>query len=251
MNWIDFAIIAILLIFVIIGVWKGFAFSILSMFSGTVNFIISIFLVRPTTNLLNSWFGFENALTNGFTSKLSSMSTSFDVNMVGMSKDEISTHISNTLDTSGFPLKNLFKSMLKITPEKIEGKTSCTLNEIISKSLGSFFSLVITFIVIFVLLYVVLFLIGKIAKKSQEVSGIRTIDRILGFFFGLIRGAIFISLIFAVLSLFNENGALSGLFDYIHASKMGNWAYSNINYIIDKYVNFKAIADATFQHNVI
>lgn len=248
MNWIDVGIILIVLVFILIGLWKGFVFSILSLFSSTVNFFISLVLVRPTTNLLNNWFGFEGALTNGFASKLTSMHAGFNTNMVGMTKDEIASHITTTFAESRFPFKGLFQSMLKITPEKIEGKTSCTLNDILSKSLGSFFSLIITFVVIFALIYLILFIIGRISKKAHEVNGIRAVDRILGFVFGAIKGIIVICLIFGIISLFSEDGALSGLFDYIHASKIGNWVYSNINYFVDKYVNFKAIAEATYNN---
>ena len=247
MNWIDVGIIIIMLIFVVVGIWKGFVFSILSLFSSTVNFFISLLLVRPTTNLLNNWFGFEKALTNGFASKLSSMSTKFNTNMVGMSKDEISNHISSALSESKFPFKNLFQNMLNVTPEKIEGKTSCSLNDILSKSLGTFFSLIITFIILFILIYLILFIIGKISKKAQEVNSIRSIDRMLGFIFGIAKGAIVICVIFAILSFFNEGGILSGLFDYIHTSKLGNWIYTNVNYFVDKYANLKDIADVTYK----
>lgn len=251
MNWIDIGIIGIMLIFISIGLWKGFVISMVSMFTSSINFIISLFLVRPTTNLFNKIFGLESALTKGFTGKLSSMSSGFDTNLVGMSREEISSHVSKTLSESKFPLKGLFKSMLDITPEKIDGKASCTLNQILSKSLGSFFALIITFVVIFVLIYVVLFVISKVSKKAQEVTTIRVIDRILGFVFGLIKGAICIAFIFGILSLFSESGALSEVFTYIHASKIGDWAYTNVNYFVDKYVNFKAIAEATYKHTIM
>ena len=246
MNWIDIAIIIIMVVFV--GTWKGFVFSVLSIFSSTINFFISLLLTRPTTNLLNRWFGFEGSLTNGLSSKLTSMSAKFDVNMVGMSKDEISSHISTTLSESKFPLKGLFGNMLKVTPEKIEGKTSCTLNDILSRSLGSFFSLIITFVVLFILIYIILFIIGKISKKAQEVNGIRAVDRTLGFIFGFVKGALIICFVFAILSFFSEDGFLSGLFEYIHASKIGDWVYTTVNNIIDKYVNFKTIAEETYKH---
>ena len=244
MNWIDIAIIVILILFVAIGFWKGLIFSLLSVFSTFINFCISIFLTRPVTNLLNKWFGLENFLTNAFASNFSSASTLFDTNMVGMTQSEINSHISATLTDANMPFSRLIKSMLTITPEKLEGKTSCTIGEILSKSFGSFFSLIIGFIIIFVLISLILWIISLITKKAREVDGIRVTDRILGVLFGLVKGFLCVAFIFAILSFFNESGALKGLFEYINKSSLGSWIYSNVNTIVDKYLNFNAVVKA-------
>lgn len=244
MNWIDIVIMVILVIFVAIGFWRGLVFSVLSIFSGFINFVLAIYLTRPVTSLLNKWFGLEGALTKAFTSKISSMGAGFDVDMVGMSSAEISKHISTTLNDAKFPFKNMFKSMLQVSPEAISNKTSLTLTEILSKSLGAFFAIIIGFVVIFILIKLVLLIFALISKKAHKIDGIRIADRIFGVVFGLIKGAIFISFIFAILSFFNENGLLSSVFNYIHASTVGNWIYSNVNYLVDKYVNFKTIINA-------
>ena len=243
MNWIDVVVLLILVAFVAIGFWKGLVFSVLSLFSGFINFVIAIFLTRPVTNLLNNWFGLERALTGAFSTKLASMSAGFQTNLVGMSSQEISSHVATTLKEANFPFKNIFRSMLRISPDAISSKTSLTLNDILSRSLGSFFALVIGFVIIFLIILLVLFLIGLISKKANQVDGIRITDRILGVVFGLVRGAIFISFIFGILSFFNENGALAPVFDYIKSSSIGSWIYSNVNTLVDKYLNFRTLVN--------
>lgn len=241
MNWIDIGIIAILIVFIAIGFGKGLIFSLMSVFSFSINFFISVFLARPVTNLLNKCFSLESALTKSFTTKLSSTTQLFDTNMVGMSKSEISKHVTQTLSEGDIPFKKTLSSMIKISPEQIEAKGTCTLNQILSKSFASFFSLIIGFVISFLLIYIVLWIISKITNKAREVDGIRITDRILGVLFGLIKGFLFVSLIFSILSFFNEDGSLKSVFDYINESSLGSWIYNVVKGIVDKYLNFNAV----------
>jgi len=241
MNWIDAIIIVILLIFIIVGVCKGFMFSILSVFSSFVNFCIALVLTKPCTTLLNQWFDLEGTLTNKLSIKLANMSEGFSTNLVGMSNSEISTHVSNTLKESKFPLESLFNNLLKIDSEVISSKESLTLGEILSKSLGSFFSFIITFVILFILIYLILFILSKFSSKAKEVEGIRVIDRILGVLFGFIKGSLLVVFIFAILSFFKEDGLLKSLFNYIEGSQLGTFIYNYINPFVDKYLNFETL----------
>lgn len=251
MNWIDVGIIVILIVFIAIGFWKGLIFSLLSVFSTFVNFCISIFLARPITNLLNNWFGMENAICNGFMSKFSSATPLFDTNMVGMTKSEISKHVAQTLSDGNVPFKKILSAMIKISPEQIEAKETCTLNQILSKSFSAFFSLIIGFIISFAIIYLILWIISLITKKAREVDGIRITDRILGVLFGLIKGFLFITLLFSILSFFNEDGSLKSVFDYIGQSQLGSWIFNVVKGIVDKYLNFGAVVKAVQEHKFL
>lgn len=244
MNWIDIIILLILVFFVGWGFYKGLIFSVLSLFGNFVNFIISLALTRPVASLLNSWFHLEGALTNGFASHLTKMSAGFNTNIVGMTTSEIRSHVASTLTESKFPMKNLFKTMLRIDGDSIINKTSLSLNDILSKSFAQFFTLIISFVIVFVLIWLVLFLISLISKQAKKVDGIRITDRILGLVFGIIKGSFVICVVFAILAFFNENGVLAPLFDYIKESTLGNFFYSNVNYLVDKYINFKTVVNA-------
>lgn len=244
MNWIDLIILIILVVFVAVGFWKGFIFSILSMFSFFINFAISLFLTRPVTNLLNSWFGLESGLTNAFSNKILSMGEGFSTNLVGMTDSEISSHVSKTLESADFPFKRMFEGMLNIKADQIADKASLTLNDILSKSLGSFFSLIISFIIIFLLIYLVLWIISLISKKAKQVDGIRIVDRILGVLFGLVKGFLSIAFVFAILSFFSEDGLLKEVFSYINQSAIGSFIYQNVNTLVDTYLNFDTLSKA-------
>lgn len=244
MNWLDVVILLILIAFIAYGCYKGLIFSVISLFSNFINFVIALFLTRPMTNLFNKMFGLEGALTKGFASKISSMGAGFNQNLVGMSSAEIKSHVSTTLTEADFPFKNLFKSMLRMDGDAIASKGSLTLTDILSKSFGSFFALVICFVITFALIWGVLFFVGWLSKKFHQVDSIRVIDRVLGSLFGLVKGCLAVCFIFAILSFFNENGVMAPFFDYLKSSALGNFMYSNVNYLVDKYLNFKTVVNA-------
>ena len=241
MNWIDIAIIVILLIFITFGFWKGFAFSVISLFGSFINTIISLFLTKPVNLLLNNWFNMEGSITNSLAIKISKMHEGFNTNLVGLTNKEIKTHVSTTLSESNFPLSKLFNNLIKIDSDTILNKTELTLTDILSKSLGSFFSLVISFVIIFILIYLFLFILTVVTKKIKEIETIRITDRILGVLFGAIKGAITIAFIICIISLFKENGLLEPVINYIKQSTIGNFAYTHINTFTDKYITLDYI----------
>ena len=244
MNWVDILIIAIILIFIIVGCVKGFVFSILSIFGSTVNFIIALCLCKPMANFLNSSFNLESTLVSNFTDKLSNISTDFNIPLSTFkTQTELSSHINDTINNSslgGF-IKKLLSNTIKVTPENVSG-TDTTLNNIISKSFATFISLIISFIIVFILIYLILWLISFLSKKANQISDIKFTDRILGTFFGFVKGSLIVLFIFALLSLFNQDGLLSGLFKEINNSTIGGWLYNNVSEFMHKYVNLKDIA---------
>ena len=244
MNWIDLVIIVIILVFVIIGCCKGFMFSILSLFSAFINFIIALLLTKPINTLLSNWFNMEGSLQNAFLNHFNSMHTGFSANIVGMTNDQLSSHISSTLSESNIPFEKLLKLLLNVTPEKLSGKETESIGNILANSFGSFFSLIISFVIVFIIIYLILFILSLISKKAKQVDGIRATDRILGVVFGLINGALVVVSLFAILSFFKEDGILEPVFNYIKQSQFSGWIYSNVNILVDKYVtldNVKAL----------
>lgn len=243
MSWVDIVILAIVLIFIIIGCVKGFVFSILSIFSSTVNLFIALFLTTPVSRLLNSIFNLETSLSNHFANNLSSMK-GFDIELSSFgSQAELSSHVSETINNSslsGF-IKGLLNNTVHITTDNVQG-TNVTLNNIISSSFATFLTLVISFVIIFALIYLILWIVSKISKKAHQIADIKLTDRILGIVFGFIKGFIVVVFIFAVLSLFNENGVLIDLFTEIKKSTIGGWLYEQVSTFMHKYVDFREIA---------
>jgi len=243
MNWIDIVILLIFIIFIILGCFKGFAFSVISLFGSTVNFVISMFLCKPVSNLLNKIFNIENSIATSISNKLSNMSTAFDTQLsTFQNQTELSSHINETINNSslnGFE-KKILNSTITITPENVSN-SDVTLNNIISSSTATFLNIIISFIITFILIYLILWLLSILSKKANQISDIRLTDRILVFVFLFIIASFIIVFICFILSLFNENGLLSSLFNQINNSIIGNWCYDTVNTFVTKYINIKDI----------
>ena len=246
---IDIIIILVLLIFVVVGLKKGLAISLINIFSGTINFLCATLLTKPFRALFET-VGLTGAIQNGYSIRMNAMS-GFSTNLVTLDAGQLKNHIETTINQSNFSgiTKTLTKWFCKISPEQIAGRESVTLTDILSKAYSSFWITLISFAVAFGIIYLVIFLITKIINKAKEDSKLfKHIDRILGVIFGLARGALYVCLVVAVISLFRENGLLGDLIAYLKESKIGGWAYSIINPFVDNYINFDNIIN--FAHNV-
>ena len=84
----------------------------------------------------------------------------------------------------------------------------------------------------------------KAMKAAKRDRAFDFFDKVLGLLFGLVRGAMSIAFLIAILSLFSENGLLGPVIDYVKASKIGGWGYNLINPIVDHYINFENIIAA-------
>ena len=244
MNWIDIVIIAIVILGSLIGIWKGFFKSILSLISIFVVFICSFLLCKPTAELIIKSTTWDNKLNTEISSWLINISPKFDEDMIEMDEEKLSNHINNTLSIDGFPkvLKIIFKSTTSLKPEDIEHKTTFTMNNLISQTLT-----LLTFIVSLFILYVILFLLlklilNKITKKlTDKSSTIKVVDKTMGGIFGIARGLLWVVIIFMFLSIFRSSLWFTEINNIINkslfGSKIANWSYE----LVDKFFNLKTM----------
>lgn len=243
MNWFDAGIIVVLLIFMAFGIKKGFMFSVIDLFGVFINFVISLFLCKPIRGLFNV-MGMENAMAGGFLSKYSSYGADFTTNLKtydGNLTDFVNEAFKNS-PLNGF-MKKLFNGTINNDlAAKIEASSNETVSlaDIMSKSVAQFITVIISFVVAFLLIYAVLLLLRLLSKKLQQSTAVNVFDKIFGACFGLVKGFMFITMIFVVLSFFSDNGILSTVIDYINKSAIGGWLRTSVNTFMLEYVNIKA-----------
>lgn len=240
MNYIDFIIIGILVIYMCVGYFKGFMFSMLSLFSFTVKFLITVVLCKPFMFFTNNVCKLDVALSNSFAKGFSKTSELFDLSLEGMSQQQITDHVASCLNTTKYPnlIKSFFKSIFTIP----EG-TQSSFNDIISKTLGSFLSLIISFVIIFIIICVIVFFLKNKCKQLTENSvTVKKVDKFFGIGYGFAHGIITLVIVFAVLSWFKTLPFLTGLFNSIYDSFLGGFATNTIFPLMDKYLNLKEIA---------
>ena len=104
MNWLDLALVLFIIIFIIIGIKKGFMTSVLSNFSFGAIAIAAFFLYRPISSLLNSVFNIEGAIYNSYYDKLTSFSPDFERNLLSLEKSQLRPFVKSVLNSGAIPL---------------------------------------------------------------------------------------------------------------------------------------------------
>lgn len=242
MNWVDIVIILLCLIGCAIGIWKGFFKTFLSMISSSLVFLFSFLLCKPTATWLMKITTWDNSLCSKISHWLTGISPNFDINMVGMEAGELSSHINATLNSSGFPkfFRFLFKTTTSISPESIAHKDVFTMGNMISQTLTIITFILSCFIFFLIIFFVIKFLIAHFTKKFTEKSPtFKKVDKSVGGVFGLVRGLLWVFIIFAFISIFKNAAFFAPVNKAIQTSAIGKPLSTFIYKIIDKYFNLK------------
>ena len=245
MNWFDAGIIIVLLIFIGFGIKKGFMFSVIDVFSITVNFIIALFLSSPIKSLLNL-AGMQSSIASSLFDKYSSMGSAFTTDLIDYQSKygNVTNFVNEAFDSSSLTNfgKKLFNGSINnnLTTKLAEStNTSVTLADIMSKSVAQFITVVASFIIAFLIICIILLILKKVSSKLKESKAVNVFDKIFGAIFGLVKGFLFCVAVFAVLSFFSDNGILSTVINYINESAIGGWLRTNVNTFMIEYIDIK------------
>ena len=253
MNWLDFGLIIFAVIFLIIGLKRGFMTTILSSFSFSINLILSFFLCKPAASLLNGVFNLEGSIAGHYSSKLIQASSDFSINLLDISQNDLGSFVSNTINKSGLPdfanrLTNLFLNNSSLYSTLHESShTSRTLADIMSSAYANFFTTIISFVTCVVLIYIIVWILGLIVNKLRTIGFIKVVDNILGLFYGLFRCFLVLIIISLVIKLMSPLSFMSGVISYINSSAIGKFIYGQLSSFIDNYLNFSDILKLIFK----
>ena len=240
MNWVDVVVILICIACLLIGIWRGLFKSVVSLFGNSVVFLGSFALCKPTAAWIMKITTWDTSLASKISSWLSGLSSNFDVNMVGMSSETLNSHVSETLNTNGFPgiFKFIFKLTTKITPDAIANKTSFTMNDMISQTLTILTFILTCFVVFLIVFFVLKFVLLRLVKNLSETHlSFSFVDKSLGALFGILHGLVYVFTIFAILHIFKFTSFYKTIYGYIQTSVIGS-RLANFTYtIVDKYFN--------------
>lgn len=252
MNWLDFGIILIALIFLIVGMKRGLMTSLLSTFSFKINAIISFFLCNPIAFLYNKIFNLENTIMNSYSSKLISSSSDFSLNLLEIPEADLSSFVSNTINNSGLSnFANRLTNFFINTPSlhstlSNSSHTSRTLAEIISSSYANFFVTIISFTTSIILIYLIVWLLRLITNKLRSIGFIKAVDNIFGLFYGIFRCFLVLVILSLVIKLMSSFSFMAGVIEYINHSAIGKFVYVQISLFIDNYLNFEELFKLIF-----
>lgn len=180
---IDVTVVAVIVIFALIGLSKGFLKSILSMISTLVVIIASIFLASPCARLLNKIYNFTGWIAGKLCKSISSMGSFYSDPIHNMSGSEVASNIPS--GTNGF-LKKLMSNVLKpLSANEIEG---CTVADIVSGSFASIIMLVACAILMFILIKIVIVFATKLFDNITQNRVFGFTNKLFGGVFGACKG---------------------------------------------------------------
>lgn len=243
MNWLDLAIVVFAVVFVIIGIKKGFMTSILSHFSFGLNCLLSFFFMKPIEFIYNKC-GLGSVIANSYYTKFVGTASEFSVNLMDIPKEQLSSFVGGAINNSGVNgiSKWLFRVFLN-KPSLYEqlhesGVQSRTLGQIFSETYSSFFMTIISFVTSLVIIFLMVMLFRLIVKKIRQVGFIKVVDNIFGVFYGLLRCLIVFIILSFVIKLISPLSFMRPVTDYINGSFFGKLIYNHISAFIDNYFNF-------------
>lgn len=179
---IDIVVLALLLVFLIIGIIKGFSRQIFSLLGPLTALLVAVFTCSKVGTFLTEKIPKLNELAISWANKIPGIST------IGSLTPET---VSEALSKSEIPA--LFHGIIIKIVES--GKTD------IIPVVANWIIIAISFVIIFLLALVAFSIVKKIFSALTKISIIGYVDKLLGVAFGIIKGLVIVFIALVVLQL--------------------------------------------------
>ena len=231
MNWTDFAVIAIIIIFIVICFKKGFILSVLDIGSMFITFIITLKYYPAVSNIL--------VKTKLFDSIAASISKSLSSNalvsgaLAVNAQTSVSEAVRNTL-----PLPVFAKDqVVKMIPNLNDIVPMSSIVNSVSSSLAKLVISAISILLLFIIVRFILMLVTMIIRKITKLPVIKQIDKLLGIGVGVLEGFLMVYIAMAFIVLLGSLPILKPVLDALDKSLFAGIFY-NHNLILDVIGSF-------------
>lgn len=233
MDWISIVFITTIIIFIIIGIIKGFARSVIDVAGELILLLSSCLLIKPISMIIEKIDIFIN-LKNTIYSNLLNINHLFGESFSKNNPEEI----SKALQELNIP--ELLNTLLtKQIINLISDNSNFILGEILSSLLLKIGITIICFIVIYLILKIVLIIVKIIIKKLiKSIKPIKKIDKFLGATLGLFVGIIVTN----VLCLLITTIIGIPLFENINNIIINEMCLNNDTFTLSKFI---------YEHNLL
>lgn len=188
---IDFIVIALLVVFGLIGLKKGFFKSMLSLFSWSVCIVLACLTAKHVAGWLDKICNFSGMIGNRIAISLSKSNDFFSKPISSFAETGKDSLISAVNDLK---INKLLKEVIKMifSKGKIDMTSSKTIGSIVGGKLGEICLVVITAIVMFILLKLAVFLLSKFFKNLEQIKLIGGLNKTIGFILGVAKACVII-----------------------------------------------------------
>lgn len=194
-DWISIVFLAIVVLFLVIGLFRGLMKTIIDLLSNVVLFLVSLALCGPLANLMVGW-GWGNGISASFEGMLSGMSGA-DTVLDGTNNISTFAQAYESINIPSF----VSNPLAQLTNNLVGPVSDVTLGA----ALASFFTImvfrIIAFVAMFIILLVVVLILKKVFKKLRDIKIIKVVDVIGGAVAGAVLGAFVVILIAFVIDL--------------------------------------------------
>lgn len=136
-------------------------------------------------------------------------------------------NMSEVLYSVGFLSNAVLRVVLQTVLKNITFEGDMSFGEIVAPSLTLIFLKVVLFILLFILLSAIFKLIDFILRKCISFAGFGRINRLAGFFLGLLKGFVISMLVFVVLTALSSLNISERLTSFVESGLVSSYLYNH------------------------
>ncbi|MGN1221959.1 MAG: CvpA family protein [Christensenellales bacterium] len=223
MAVIDIVILCVLVLFGIIGIWKGFLNTIISLFGNLASLAVAILCAKPVSSFLDKIFNIVGGIGGKIAESLAPTIKPFESGITELTGSGLKTYLANDGLTFQERLFNLF------IEDSATFTTDAEVVQYIGERIAGVAALVIAVVVMFIVIRIAILLLAKLFNALTKNKAISGLDRAMGLIFGLLKGAILVSLVLGVFYLI----ANTTVTEWIQNSTITKWVYQYVCEFID------------------
>ena len=207
MPWFDIAILLIIALFAVIGVFSGFFNSLIKLCGTFVTLVLSIFLAKPIANVLQFVFKLKDVMGGVVEAPITPYC--MDVNENG--------------SISNFFVNKFAKILMggNYYNEYPQGASDPDFISAFSWKIGELVTIGIAAILMFILIKITLSLLTRLVNRLHEYKTIGKFDRVIGGVFGAVKGGLYVSIVFV--SVYLISSALPSIGQTFLSWMDGSW----------------------------
>ena len=183
---IDVVALVILLIFIIVGLVKGFAQQVLSILGWVAAALVAFFTCKTLAEYVCDTFPVVVETVNGWWSGLLGEEFASVTSPEGLKL---------ALESSNIPV------FLHQTIIDAVGTEASNIVTTVSTTLTNWCLIAVSFIAIFLVAFLLFAIIKKIFSALTSIPAVKSVDKFLGFLLGVIKGLVFLLIVALILSL--------------------------------------------------
>ena len=210
----DFLVIALILVNGFVGFYRGAVKMLFALFRVALLLLLCYYL---SEQLANSLAG--GALWQHVYEFLKGI---FDDVLPGEFQN-----MSEVLYSVGLLSNAVLRVILQTVLKNITFEGDMSFGEIVAPSLTLIFLKVVLFILLFILLSAIFKLIDFILRKCISFAGFGRIDRLAGFFLGLLKGFVISMLVFVVLTALSSLNISERLTSFVESGLVSSYLYNH------------------------